>query len=176
VTSFPVPNRAGAGLCQQINVVNSTMLTCLAPASIVGKHSVVVSLNGRNSTNSLSLYRLCAAGRFARPGQRCSSCPRNAVCLAMFPVPLPLPGFFALSLSELQSCVPVTACPGVDALEVEEMYARLLLREDHAALHTLLDGFAVLVEEAIDGNSTDVVVNGTVRVQPPRTDVKHSLW
>jgi hypothetical protein len=80
----------------------------------------------------------------------------------MLPVPLPLPGFYALSLSELQSCVPLAACPGVDASKVEATFAQLLLRDDRTVLNALLDGFAALAEEAVPGNSTGAVANLTV--------------
>jgi hypothetical protein len=46
--------------------------------------------------------------------------------VALFPVPLPKPGYYAASLTDLQACVPLTACPGVDTGAVQEAYQRLL--------------------------------------------------
>ena len=44
---------------------------------------------------------------------------QHAACVAMCPVPLPRPGYFGVTLTEFQSCVPAVACPGVDAAAVE---------------------------------------------------------
>jgi hypothetical protein len=56
-----------------------------------------------------------------------SSCiQQNAECVNMFPVPLPRPGYFASSLTELQACVPPAACPGVTPTVVDAAYQQLL--------------------------------------------------
>jgi hypothetical protein len=46
--------------------------------------------------------------------------------VALFPAPLPRPGFFGDSLAQFSSCVPVAACPGVDAAAVSALYRGLL--------------------------------------------------
>lgn len=51
---------------------------------------------------------------------------QNAACVAMFPVPLPLPGFYSSSLTSFSSCVPASACPGVDAQLVSATFRALL--------------------------------------------------
>jgi hypothetical protein len=38
-----------------------------------------VALNGKNSTNSVTLHRLCGAGKFALPGASCGDCPQVRV-------------------------------------------------------------------------------------------------
>jgi hypothetical protein len=56
-------------------------------------------------------------------------CPRgmqNAECVALFPVPLPRPGFYSASLTSFSSCVPASACPGVDAQRVAASLRALL--------------------------------------------------
>ena len=52
---------------------------------------------------------------------------QNAVCVPLFPVPLPKPGFFSTSMTSFSSCVPASACPGVDAQLVSASYSALLL-------------------------------------------------
>ena len=52
---------------------------------------------------------------------------QNAACVALFPVPLPLPGFYSASLTSFSSCVPASACPGVDAQLVSTAFRALLL-------------------------------------------------
>ncbi len=49
-------------------------------------------------------------------GVRCScrrGCRQNALCEEFFPIPLPLPGFFALGINDFVSCVPRSSCNGV---------------------------------------------------------------
>ena len=70
--------------------------------------------------------RLCGEGRYAPVGAACGPCPSNAMCIELFPVPLPLPGFYPLSLTEFAACVPVTACVGVDVDAVGTLYRALL--------------------------------------------------
>ncbi len=54
-------------------------------------------------------------------------CPaQNAKCVGLFPIPLPLPGFFGESLTSFASCVPPEACPGVDAAAVSSLYRQHL--------------------------------------------------
>jgi hypothetical protein len=139
----PPPPPTGDTVCAAPNVLNSTVIQCTAPAMPVGRYPVVVSLSGQNSSGSVVLDRLCGKDRFARPGERCGPCPRNADCVALFPAPLPRPGFYAVSLSDLQSCVPASACPGVDVDVVVTAYDRML-KEHPEALEALFQGFAAL--------------------------------
>jgi hypothetical protein len=85
-------------------------------------------------TTALPVRRLCWFHRMCpTPPAVCRPLPvpnasstQNAECVALFPAPLPRPGFFALSLQQYGSCVPASACPGVDAPAVASAYARLL--------------------------------------------------
>ena len=45
-------------------------------------------------------------------------CGQNAQCVAFFPAPLPLPGYYPASFTDIVACVPPTACPGIDASQV----------------------------------------------------------
>jgi hypothetical protein len=47
---------------------------------------------------------------------------QNAFCRRFFPLPMALPGFFAVSDEEFVSCIPASACPGM--VEVQVRYAR----------------------------------------------------
>jgi hypothetical protein len=87
---------------------------------------------------------------------------QNAECVALFPAPLPRPGFYGRSLLEYSSCVPATACPGIDAVAVEELYSTLLQSGLPGAIqvHALVEEFF-----AAAGNFT---ANNTV-VRCPRT-------
>ncbi len=60
------------------------------------------------------------------PASPLSRRPQNAECVALFPVPLPKPGYYAASPRDLLACVPPAACPGVDPDAVREAYQRLL--------------------------------------------------
>ena len=70
----------------------------------------------------------------------------------MFPVPLPKPGYYAATLTDLQACVPLTACPGVDPGAVQEAYQRLLSAggDGIERLLQLLNITAVCVQLACD--------------------------
>jgi hypothetical protein len=50
-------------------------------------------------------------------------CPQNAECVALFPLPLPKPGFYADSMTKFVSCVPAAACPGVNASAVAAAFS-----------------------------------------------------
>ncbi len=52
---------------------------------------------------------------------------QNAACVALFPVPVPLPGFYSTSLTQFSSCVPASACLGVDVQRVTASFSSLLL-------------------------------------------------
>jgi hypothetical protein len=41
----------------------------------VGRYPVIVSLNGQNSSGSVTISRLCAAAQYAPPGELCGECP-----------------------------------------------------------------------------------------------------
>jgi hypothetical protein len=56
-------------------------------------------------------------------------CVQHASCLAYFPAPLPLPGFYETSLIDFTSCVPEDACPGIDVESVSTLFTKLLARE-----------------------------------------------
>jgi hypothetical protein len=49
---------------------------------------------------------------------------QNADCVALFPMPLPRPGFFATSLTKMESCVPAAACPGVNSSAVSATFSK----------------------------------------------------
>jgi hypothetical protein len=119
--------RIGGVPCDQPLVLDSGRLQCITPAGVVvGPFHVVVSLNGQNSSESVVLDRLCGDGRYAPKGALCGPCPPNAQCIGLFPMPLPLPGFYPLSLTEFAACVPVKACVGVDADAVGALFRALL--------------------------------------------------
>jgi hypothetical protein len=150
---------AGSTLCQGVNVANSTTLFCTATSVVVGRFTVVVSLAGRNSSERVFLEFLCDTGLFGLPGNPCTSCPKvihasalvgsltfevpqlshvstpecvapqNAGCVRFFPVPLPLPGFFPTSLTEMAACVPSKACSGTDLDRVSAEFTELLRSE-----------------------------------------------
>ena len=147
---------AGNETCLQVNLINSTTVSCTAPSMVTGRHRVVVTLNGQSSSGSVTVDRLCGDGSFALPGRACQPCPKVGVlrasvplqlhhflsarthcassslprqtahCVGMFPVPLPVTGFYPLSLTEFSACVPPAACPGVNADAVRAAYARVL--------------------------------------------------
>ncbi len=52
---------------------------------------------------------------------------QNAACVALFPIPVPLPGFYSTSLTQFSSCVPASACLGVDVQRVTASFSSLLL-------------------------------------------------
>jgi hypothetical protein len=52
---------------------------------------------------------------------------QNAACVALFPVPVPLPGFYSTALTQFSSCVPASACLGVDVQRVTASFSSLLL-------------------------------------------------
>jgi hypothetical protein len=55
---------------------------------------------------------------------RCRPIPaQHAECVALFPQPLPMPGFYAASLTTFISCVPADACPGVSASAVAAAFS-----------------------------------------------------
>ena len=60
---------------------------------------------------------------------------QSAECVALFPLPLPKPGFYAESMTKFVSCVPTAACPGVNASAVAAAFsipaASGVLRCDH---------------------------------------------
>lgn len=112
----------GDSLCGQPVLLSATLLQCTAPVSAVGAYPVVVSLNGHNGTTSAVLHRLCGPGTFGLPGNTCDKCPQNAECVALFPLPLPRPGFFANTWQNFTSCVPASACPGVDSTAVQAAF------------------------------------------------------
>jgi hypothetical protein len=62
--------------CVQLSIVNPGEATCRSPSMPVGRHAVVVSRNGQNSSGSVTMDRLCGAAQFAFPGQYCDACPR----------------------------------------------------------------------------------------------------
>ncbi len=47
--------------------------------------------------------------------------------MALFPVPVPLPGFYSTSLTQFSSCVPASACPGVDVQRVTAALRNLMM-------------------------------------------------
>jgi hypothetical protein len=114
-------------VCGQLLLVNSSWLQCTIGPAHVGRYPVTVSLSGQNSTTShaVSVDRLCGEGRYALPGQPCGPCPTSARCVGLFPVPLPLPGFYPLTLTQFSACVPMVACAGVDAQMVDALVAQL---------------------------------------------------
>jgi hypothetical protein len=67
---------AGNMRCVQLSIVNHREATCTAPTMPVGRHAVVVSRNGQNSSGSVVMDRLCGVAQFAFPGQYCDACPR----------------------------------------------------------------------------------------------------
>jgi hypothetical protein len=66
------------------------------------------------------------------------TCVQNAECIALFPVPLPKPGYYAASPRDMIACVPPAACPGLDPGAVQEAYQRLLDAEGDDLDHLLL--------------------------------------
>jgi hypothetical protein len=66
---------------------------------------------------------------------------QNGQCIDLFPVPLPKPGFYETSLTNFSACVPVEACPGVDAGQVSAAYAAYLAGGSSGALGALLSQF-----------------------------------
>lgn len=68
---------------------------------------------------------------------------QNAVCLAMFPAPLPRPGFVGTTLTSFQSCVPALACPGVDASAVDAVVAKQLAgsSSDRSVFDSVVEDF-----------------------------------
>jgi hypothetical protein len=100
------------------------------------------ALNGvcANTCGSITLLHLAllpCACVLCVPMSR--SCAQNAECVALFPAPLPLPGFYASSLTEFPACVPSIACPGMDAPAVASAYTQLLGSD---ALDALLLGWS----------------------------------
>ncbi len=83
--------------------------------------------------------------------------PQNADCVALFPAPLPRPGFYGRSLLEYSSCVPASACPGVDAAVVKQSYSALLQSGPTGAaqVQALVEEFFA-VAGRLRGNSTAV--------------------
>ncbi len=68
---------SGGAPCLQPNLLNSTIIVCTAPGGVrVGQYPVVVSLNGQNSSGSVTLDRLCGDQRFGVPGAVCGACPK----------------------------------------------------------------------------------------------------
>jgi hypothetical protein len=124
-------------VCEQPLLFNSSALQCTIGAADVGRCTVSVSLNNQSSTQNVTLDRLCGEGRFGLPGEPCGPCPSNAQCVALFPVPLPLPGFYPVSLAEFIACVPQVACAGVDVEEVRALVAQL--RQGPGANASFLD-------------------------------------
>lgn len=144
----------GDQLCQQPLLSNSSWLQCTVGPSVVGRTRVVVSLNNQNSTQAVNVDRLCGDDRFGLPGEPCSACPSSAQCVGLFPVPLPLPGFYPVSLTEFLACVPTTACAGVDVAEVRAMLAASQSSADASrVLERVLTQFLELRVGA-SGNST----------------------
>jgi hypothetical protein len=72
----------GAYECSQVNVIDPSALTCTAPVTPVGRHSVVVVFNGQSSSGAVAIARTCAAAQFAPLGQYCDSCPRVSAATA----------------------------------------------------------------------------------------------
>jgi hypothetical protein len=83
---------------------------------------------------------------------------QNAACVAMFPAPLPRPGFFGTSLTDFEGCVPAAACPGVDERDVEAAVQRQLAgsASDRAALEAAIEAFL-----AGPGANSSLGLNGT---------------
>ena len=71
---------------------------------------------------------------------------QNAACVALFPAPVPLPGYYGLSLTNFQSCVPASACLGVDASAVQAVVTQQLAGSpgSSGSLHTVYDSFMAL--------------------------------
>lgn len=136
-TSFKSPNSTAlcahthwsiGQVCTQLLLVNSSWLQCTIGPANVGRYPIIVSLNGQNSSSVGSMVavdRLCGDGRYGLPGQPCGLCPSSAHCVGLFPVPLPLPGFYPLTLTQFSACVPLVACAGVDAMVVSAVVAQL---------------------------------------------------
>jgi hypothetical protein len=77
----------------------------------------------------------------------------------MFPVPLPLPGYFGKSLTDFQSCVPAQACPGVDSGAVQkavtQQLEQLKFASNQSTLIAVFDAFMSLTSFQLANDSSN---------------------
>jgi hypothetical protein len=74
-SSVDVSVRTGPLECTSVTVINSSAIECSLSAAAVGRYPVTVSLNGQNSSSSVSIARMCGDDRFGFPAQLCGPCP-----------------------------------------------------------------------------------------------------
>ena len=65
----------GSMLCIDVKRVNSSVLTCSMPPTVVGRYVVSVQFAGVVSRVTAEVDRMCGAGFYGLPGQSCQVCP-----------------------------------------------------------------------------------------------------